>query len=68
MYKNRFFRVESFYKNTNDLLNIRELYHLINGIIQKYSFKSHGIGIGALTSDNRDNWARVSFSKFELSS
>ena len=59
IYKHRFFIVDAYYKNTDNLLNASELYHLFNSLIQKYETKSNGVGIGGLTSDNRDEWAKV---------
>lgn len=58
MFKNRFFKVNVFHNNSN-LLNITELYQQFRFIIDNYDLKSHGIGIGALTADKRDRWAKV---------
>ena len=62
MFKNRFFKVDIYDKDSK-LLNITELYNQFKSIIDKYSSKSYGIGIGALTGDKRDQWARVFFLK-----
>jgi hypothetical protein len=60
LYKNRFFKVEAYHSDKKTLLNVSELYKVINSIVQNYANESHGIGVGALTADNRDSWAKVS--------
>ena len=58
MYRNRFFKINAFHRD-NTLVNISEFYSQISGIINKYQTIALGIGIGALTADNRDAWAKV---------
>lgn len=58
VYKNRFFKLEPYDRN-KELLKISELYQSLSWIVDEYRDKPPGIGIGALTTDHRDNWAQV---------
>jgi carnitine O-octanoyltransferase len=55
MYHNNFFVFDAF--QDNELLNPHEVYHQLAKIKTKYN-KTYGVGIGALTADYRDDWAR----------
>ncbi|CAF0706682.1 unnamed protein product [Brachionus calyciflorus] len=57
MYRNRFFKVDIYDKDSR-LLTITELYHQFKSIFDNYNLKPLGVGIGALTADKRDDWAR----------
>lgn len=54
IYKHRFFKLETYHNNQR--LNVTELYRQLEKIAKTKSF---GPGIGALTADTRDNWAKV---------
>ncbi len=56
IHKNRFFKFDA-YNKENQLLNLGEIYDRLLKI--KSKCKTYGIGIGALTADNRDEWAAV---------
>lgn len=60
MYRNRFFKLDTFDRNKN-MLEISDLYGQLNWILNSYGNNSleDGIGIGALTADRRENWAKV---------
>ena len=63
IYKCRFFKIDAFNKE-NRLLTIGEVYEILKMISNKV--KSAGIGIGALTGDYRDDWAKVNFLDFKI--
>lgn len=56
MYKYRFFKLNIHHNNI--LLSITEFYNQLKSIVKRYSAKPYGVGIGALTADYRDNWAK----------
>jgi len=41
------------------MLSITEFYKQLESIVKRYEDKPYGVGIGALTGDHRDDWARV---------
>jgi len=41
------------------ILNISEFYRQLEKIVNNKDNQLFGVGIGALTADYRDNWARV---------
>jgi len=41
------------------ILNISEFYRQLEKIVSNKENQSFGVGIGALTADYRDNWAKV---------
>jgi carnitine O-acetyltransferase len=57
MYKYRFYRLETYHQGQP--LNITEFYKQLEKIVACGNDKSFGVGIGALTADYRDDWARV---------
>lgn len=57
MYKYRFFKLNIHHENK--LLSITEFYNQFESIVNRFSDKSNGVGIGALTAGYRDDWARV---------
>ena len=54
--KSRFFKIEALNKE-NRLLSVAEFYETLQIITRMV--KTDGIGIGALTGDHRDDWAKV---------
>lgn len=58
MFRNRFFKLDGYDLNKNPL-RISDFYELLSWIINEYSSKPYGIGLGALTADRRDNWTEV---------
>ena len=56
MYKYRFYQIET--RHNNKLLNITEFYKQLEKILNIK--QCYGVGIGALTADNRNDWANVS--------
>lgn len=57
MYKYRFYRLETYHQGKQ--LNITEFYKQLEKIVAIGDSKAFGVGIGALTADNRDSWAQV---------
>ncbi len=57
MYKYRFHLLES--RMDGKILNISEFYRQLEKIVNNKDNQLFGVGIGALTADYRDNWARV---------
>ena len=57
MYKYRFYRLETYHQGKQ--LNITEFYRQLEKIVTIGESQSFGVGIGALTADNRDSWAKV---------
>lgn len=57
MYKYRFYRLETYHQGKQ--LNITELYRQLEKIVANGDKKAFGVGIGALTADKRDSWAKV---------
>ena len=51
--------MNTFHPITKNLLNVSEIYECLNNIVKKYSSEPDGVGIGALTSLPRDDWALV---------
>jgi carnitine O-octanoyltransferase len=64
MYKYRFFKMDIIHENK--MLTITEFYNQFESIMNKYGNMPNGIGIGALTADYRDDWARVSLNSLLL--
>jgi hypothetical protein len=58
-FKNRFFSLNVYHPSDNNLLNVTELYIILENFIKKYEKEECEIGIGALTGDERDVWANV---------
>jgi carnitine O-acetyltransferase len=56
MYGNRFYKLDIYHND--GLLTIGELYHQLNRIVKENN-KPKGLGVGALTADQRDTWAEV---------
>jgi carnitine O-acetyltransferase len=42
---------------SKNLLNLSEIYNCLNNIVKTYSNEPYGVGIGALTCLNRDDWS-----------
>ncbi len=53
------FSLNVFHPDDNNLLNISEIYSIIDKLIRTYENKPFEVGIGALTGDERDVWAHV---------
>ncbi len=57
MYKFRFFKLSIYHESK--MLSITEFYNQLESIVKRYANEPYGVGIGALTGDHRDDWARV---------
>ena len=58
MYKYRFYQIET--RHNNKLLSMAEFYKQLELILNKKENQTFGVGIGALSADNRNDWANVS--------
>ena len=62
MFKFRFFKLNIYHENK--MLSITEFYNQLESIVKRCEHEPYGIGVGALTGDHRDDWARVSCSAY----
>jgi hypothetical protein len=66
LYKYRIYKINAYHPVSENLLNVSEIYQILNNLVQKYSSEGDGVGIGGLTADYRDDWAQVFEIKYFL--